>query len=222
MRTQKGSTLEAWYGAGYSTSIVLVRDAEHPRVIGSVPDGGVALAPLILLQQPSGTLLVYLTAVTGTFRLSSSDDGRTWTMPVRTALSADARIEGGAVLPDGTPIFAAIDDYQADPWTPRCTRESTWNAGRTAPFKKPMGRRSSPHAAPSTSNTTSTRSRAAPIYSDWATGTPAGPARRLPKQLIGFLTADRLGNLVVVSAPGGTHPHHELANQGDVVLGPRL
>lgn len=179
LRTQKGSTLEAWYGAGYSTSIVLVRDAEHPRVIGSVPDGGVALAPLILLQQPSGTLLVYFTAVTGTFRLSSSDDGRTWTMPVRTALSADARIEGGAV------------------------------------------RRSSPHAAPSTSNTTSTRSRHYLQRLD-ATGTPAGPARRLPKQLIGFLTADRLGNLVVVSAPGGTHPHHELANQGDVVLGPRL
>lgn len=153
LRTQKGSTLEAWYGAGYSTSIVLVRDAEHPRVIGSVPDGGVALAPLILLQQPSGTLLVYFTAVTGTFRLSSSDDGRTWTMPVRTALSADARIEGGAV------------------------------------------RRSSPHAAPSTPNTTSTRSRH--LFTATGRDRDAGRARSSLAE-----TADRFPHRRPAGKPG--------------------
>ena len=204
LRTQKGSTLEAWYGGGYSTSVVVVRNAEHALVIGSVPDAGVAPAPLILLQQPSGTLLVYFTAVTGTFRMSSSDDGRTWTVPVRTALSADARIEGGAVLPDGTPIFAAIDDYQADPWTLAMYEGVDLERRQDADVQHAHG---SPLVTP----------RGA-VYFEYdvdgipggtylqrldATGAPVGPARRLPEQLIGLLTGDRPGNLFVVSVPGG-------------------
>src|SRR3954471_20158899 len=59
-----------------------------------------------LLQQPNGTLQLYFPNAQGVGRLTSSDDGQTWTGPIQTQSHTTGPVNGGAVAADGTPYFA--------------------------------------------------------------------------------------------------------------------
>ena len=59
-----------------------------------------------LLQQPNGALQLYFPNPQGVARLTSTDDGQTWTGPIQTQSHTLGPVNGGAVAPDGTPYFA--------------------------------------------------------------------------------------------------------------------
>jgi hypothetical protein len=58
-----------------------------------------------LVQQPSGAIQLYFPNAQGVGRLTSTDDGVTWTGPIQTQSHTTGPVESAAVLPDGTPLF---------------------------------------------------------------------------------------------------------------------
>ena len=59
-----------------------------------------------LVQQPSGAIQLYYPNAQGVARLTSTDDGSTWTGPIQTQSHTNGPVESATVLPDGTPLFA--------------------------------------------------------------------------------------------------------------------
>ena len=59
-----------------------------------------------LVQQPNGAIQLYFPNAQGVARLTSTDDGASWTGPVQTQSHDLAGVVGAAVGPDGTPYFA--------------------------------------------------------------------------------------------------------------------
>lgn len=59
-----------------------------------------------IVQQPNGALQLYFPNAQGVGRMTSTDDGRSWTGPVQTQSHTTGPVEGAAVAPDGTPYFA--------------------------------------------------------------------------------------------------------------------
>jgi len=59
-----------------------------------------------LLQQPNGTIQLYFPDAAGVGRMTSSDDGNSWTGPVQTLSHDVGGVNGSAVMPDGTPLFS--------------------------------------------------------------------------------------------------------------------
>ena len=58
-----------------------------------------------LVQQPNGAIQLYFPNAQGVARLTSTDDGVTWTGPVQTQSRATGSVESAALMPDGTPLF---------------------------------------------------------------------------------------------------------------------
>lgn len=59
-----------------------------------------------LVQQPNGAIQLYFPNAQGVARLTSTDDGQTWTGPIQTQSRTLGPVNGAAVAPDGTPYFA--------------------------------------------------------------------------------------------------------------------
>ena len=59
-----------------------------------------------LVQQPNGSIQLYFPNAQGVARMTSVDDGATWTGPVQTQSHTTGPVEGATVLADGTPLFA--------------------------------------------------------------------------------------------------------------------
>lgn len=102
LHTQAGSDLIA-YGNGQAGTIELVRNGAPPRVLVS---GDQAAGEPRLVQQPDGTIQLYFPGSSRTGRLTSTDDGATWTGPVDTQTGYISPVESAAVRPDGTPVFS--------------------------------------------------------------------------------------------------------------------
>ena len=59
-----------------------------------------------LIQQPNGAIQLYFPNANGVGRMTSTDDGQTWTGPIQTQSHTTGPVEGAAVAPDGTPYFS--------------------------------------------------------------------------------------------------------------------
>ena len=58
-----------------------------------------------LLQQPNGAIQLYFPDAQGVGRMTSIDDGQTWSGPLQTLSHDVGGVEGAAIGPDGTPYF---------------------------------------------------------------------------------------------------------------------
>jgi hypothetical protein len=98
--TQAGTIL-----ASYDTpngSIVVVRNGTAKTVVSGDPVPGHTQ----VVQQPNGALQLYFPNAQGVGRMTSTDDGQTWTGPIQTQSHTVGPVNGAAVAPDGTPYFA--------------------------------------------------------------------------------------------------------------------
>jgi hypothetical protein len=59
-----------------------------------------------LVEQPDGAIQLYFPNAQGVARLTSTDDGQTWTGPIQTQSQTVGGVIAAAVAPDGTPYFA--------------------------------------------------------------------------------------------------------------------
>jgi len=59
-----------------------------------------------LVQQPSGAIQLYFPNAQGVARLTSTDDGVSWTGPIQTQSHTTGPVQSATTMPDGTPLFA--------------------------------------------------------------------------------------------------------------------
>ncbi|HZC30286.1 MAG TPA: sialidase family protein, partial [Gaiellaceae bacterium] len=85
-----------------SDTIEVSRNRGTPKVLVS---GDPAAQRTQLVQQPNGTILLYFPNASGVARMTSVDDGATWTGPVQTQSRDVGAVQSAAVAPDGTPYF---------------------------------------------------------------------------------------------------------------------
>jgi hypothetical protein len=104
LRTTAGSELIAWNTAN---ALYLLRNGTLETLLSGQP----SVDKPALVQQPDGTLQLYVpmqnatATLDGVVRLSSSDDGVTWSAPVQTQSHDLTDVGSAAVAPDGTPYF---------------------------------------------------------------------------------------------------------------------
>jgi hypothetical protein len=99
--TQAGTVL-----ASFDTpngTIQVARNGAPPRTIVT---GDPVPGRTQVVQQPNGLLQLYFPNAQGVGRMTSTDDGQTWTGPIQTQSHTTGPVEGAAVAPDGTPYFA--------------------------------------------------------------------------------------------------------------------
>jgi hypothetical protein len=99
--TQAGTVL-----ASFDTpngTIQVVRNGGAPKTIVT---GDPVPGRTQVVQQPNGALQLYFPNAQGVGRMTSTDDGQTWTGPIQTQSHTTGPVEGAAVAPDGTPYFA--------------------------------------------------------------------------------------------------------------------
>ena len=99
--TQAGTIL-----AAYDTpngSIAVARNGGPPRPVVS---GDPVPGRTQVVQQPNGALQLYFPNAQGVGRMTSSDDGQTWTGPIQTQSHTTGPVNGASVAADGTPYFA--------------------------------------------------------------------------------------------------------------------
>jgi hypothetical protein len=85
---------------GNTISVARARGA--PKVVVS---GDPVAGQTQLVQQPNGAVLLYYPNAQGVARLTSTDDGQTWSAPAQTQSHTLGGVTGAAVGPDGTPYF---------------------------------------------------------------------------------------------------------------------
>lgn len=104
LRTRAGSELISWNTA---SALYVARDGNLQTLLRGEPFVGKPA----LVQQPDGTLQLYVpvqssdATLDGVVRLSSGDNGATWSAPVQTQSRDLADVGSAAVAPDGTPYF---------------------------------------------------------------------------------------------------------------------
>lgn len=86
-----------------SGTIQVVRNGGAPRTVVS---GDPVPGRTQLVQQPNGALQLYFPNAQGVGRMTSTDDGQTWTGPIQTQSHTTGPVNGAGVAPDGTPYFA--------------------------------------------------------------------------------------------------------------------
>jgi hypothetical protein len=99
--TQAGTVL-----ASFDTpngTVQVARNAGSPKTIVT---GDPVPGRTQVVQQPNGMLQLYFPNAQGVGRMTSTDDGQTWTGPIQTQSHTTGPVEGAAVAPDGTPYFA--------------------------------------------------------------------------------------------------------------------
>lgn len=100
--TRQGTELAA-FDSPVAGTISLSRDHGAPQLLVS---GDPAANRVQLVQQPDGAIQLYYPNANGVGRLTSVDDGQTWSGPVQTQSHAVGPVMAAAVAPDGTPYFA--------------------------------------------------------------------------------------------------------------------
>jgi hypothetical protein len=100
--TQAGTILASFDSPAAGT-ISVVRNGGAPRTLVT---GDAAANRTQIVQQPSGALQLYFPNPQGVARMTSTDDGQTWTGPIQTQSHTLGPVNGAAVAPDGTPYFA--------------------------------------------------------------------------------------------------------------------
>jgi hypothetical protein len=99
--TQQGSELVSW-DSPVGGTISLSRNHSAARVVVS---GDPIAGRTQLVQQPSGAIQLYYPNAQGAARLTSTDDGQSWSAPVQTHSHTVGGVMGAAVAADGTPFF---------------------------------------------------------------------------------------------------------------------
>ena len=103
LRTAAGSELEVFTDT--KSSLFLVRNGTLKTLLSGMSIVG---KPAVV-QQPNGALQLYVSGqgggLDGVGRLTSTDDGVTWTGPIATKSKDLADVGAAAVRPDGTPLF---------------------------------------------------------------------------------------------------------------------
>jgi hypothetical protein len=100
--TRAGTELVS-FDAPSADTISVARAGGAPKVI--VANDRIA-GETQLVQQPNGAIQLYFPDLQGVGRMTSTDDGNTWTGPIQTQSHDVAGVSGAAVGPDGTPYFA--------------------------------------------------------------------------------------------------------------------
>jgi hypothetical protein len=99
--TQQRTELTVWESPVTGT-ISLSRNHSAARVLVS---GDPVAGRTQLLQQPNGAIQLYYPNAQGVARLTSTDDGQTWSGPTQTQSHTLGGVMGAAVAADGTPYF---------------------------------------------------------------------------------------------------------------------
>lgn len=100
--TQAGTEL-ASFESPTGDTISVSRDRAAPKVVVTAdPIAGRTQ----LVQQPNGAIQLYFPNAQGVGRLTSTDDGNTWTGPIQTLSHDVGGVDGATVAPDGTPLFS--------------------------------------------------------------------------------------------------------------------
>jgi hypothetical protein len=212
LRTNAGTELLAWEGgpAGLvARSVLVLQVGGVPHRVATLADGEQFTEPPVLLQQPSGTLLLYYSTTRGVFRLASTNEGRDWNEPTGTSLGPTERVLAGAVRPDGTPLLTLWN------WTGNSDEEPVLEVaqGLEGGVRHRVAVDGRGTVAVTRSN------RAYLLYSvnpgefvptepgtyvqplD-ASGAPAGSRRRFSVQAAGPITVDRLDRVLVPAQRG--------------------
>jgi hypothetical protein len=100
--TQAGSTVTSWDSPVGGTISISRNGGPGKTVVTGDPSAGRTQ----LIQQPNGAIQLYFPSALGAARLTSTDDGQTWTGPIQTQSHTVGPIYGAAVAPDGTPYFS--------------------------------------------------------------------------------------------------------------------
>jgi hypothetical protein len=100
--TQAGTELVSFESPTGGT-ISISRGGAAPRAI--VTNDPIA-GRTQLIQQPNGAIQLYFPNAAGVGRMTSTDDGVSWTGPIQTQSHDVGGVEGAAVMPDGTPLFS--------------------------------------------------------------------------------------------------------------------
>jgi hypothetical protein len=100
--TQQGSELISW-DSPVGGTISITRNHGPAKVLVT---GDPAANRTQLVQQPSGAIQLYYPNAQGVGRLTSTDDGQTWSANVQTQSHTTGPVMAAAVAPDGTPYFA--------------------------------------------------------------------------------------------------------------------
>jgi hypothetical protein len=100
--TQAGSVLVSWDAPVGGTISISRGNAPGKTIVSSDPVAGRTQ----LVQQPNGAIQLYFPNAAGVGRMTSTDDGQTWTGPIQTQSHTVGPVEGAAVAPDGTPYFS--------------------------------------------------------------------------------------------------------------------
>jgi hypothetical protein len=98
--TQAGTELVAYDSPAGTISIS--RSLAAPKVVVS---GDPVPGRSQLVQQPSGAIQLYFPNAQGVGRLTSTDDGVSWTGPIQTQSHTTGPVESATILADGTPLF---------------------------------------------------------------------------------------------------------------------
>lgn len=101
--TQSGTELASWDSPAAGGTISVSRNGGAPKTVVS---GDPSANRTQLVQQQNGAIQLYFPNPNGVGRLTSSDDGQTWSGPVQTQSHTVGPVESAAVLPDGTPLFS--------------------------------------------------------------------------------------------------------------------
>ena len=100
--TQAGTELVSFESRPANT-ISVSRNRAAPKVL-------VTNDPIVgrtqLVQQPTGAIQLYFPNAGGIARMTSVDDGVTWTGPIQTQSKDVGGVQSAAVAPDGTPYFS--------------------------------------------------------------------------------------------------------------------
>jgi hypothetical protein len=99
--TQAGTEL-AVYDSPAAGTISISRSLGAPKVVVS---GDPAAGRAQLVQQRSGAIQLYFPDAPGVARMTSTDDGVSWTGPIQTQDRTSGPVESATVLADGTPLF---------------------------------------------------------------------------------------------------------------------
>jgi hypothetical protein len=100
--TQQGSELISW-DSPVGGTISMTRNHGPTKVLVT---GDPAANRTQLVQQPSGAIQLYYPNAQGVGRLTSTDDGQTWSANAQTQSHTTGPVMAAAVAPDGTPYFA--------------------------------------------------------------------------------------------------------------------
>ena len=99
--TQAGTKLVSWEAPVGTISVSRRNSAGKTLVTGDPVPGRTQL-----IQQPNGAIQLYFPNAAGVGRMTSTDDGQTWTGPIQTQSHTVGPVEGAAVAADGTPYFS--------------------------------------------------------------------------------------------------------------------